>query len=341
MSRLKQRASLALNDRLKKRGFQLIKNAELNNLLRESGRLSSRNGEHPSLPEEMTSYLRFDNPRLQELKRGYRNHPASASSQWSEGYLNRELSLQAFRGDGAYLYQGRMAGELRYILATYYCKTVDRLGLLGQLADDELFGNQTFEIDGELRVSRDLLDSVLEINFLETQIGISQLQSPNVLDIGAGYGRLAHRLVSSLPNLGRVFCTDGVPESTFLCEYYLKVRGVNEKAVAVPLYEIDEVMEANEIDLAINIHSFAECPISAIRSWLDLLQNHRVKFLFLVENQPHLLSAEKDNTRIDFLPDLQARGYQLRTVQPKYGNATSMQKYAAFPAYYFLLELSE
>jgi hypothetical protein len=59
-----------------------------------------------------------------------------------------------------------------YALSTYYIKSMDRLRLLETLTEDELFGNFVFEIDHKI-VSRDLLDSILEIYFLEKCLGIA------------------------------------------------------------------------------------------------------------------------------------------------------------------------
>ena len=51
-----------------------------------------------------------------------------------------------------------------------------------------------------------------------------------MLDIGAGYGRLAHRMSAAFPQLEDYCCVDAVPESTFLSEYYLRHRGCTPPA---------------------------------------------------------------------------------------------------------------
>ena len=79
-------------------------------------------------------------------------------------------------------------------------------------------------------VTRDLPDSVAELNFLERHLAISQRTAVVVLDIGAGYGRLAYRSVVALPLIERYLCTDAVPVSTFNCEHYLRYRGVDAGA---------------------------------------------------------------------------------------------------------------
>jgi hypothetical protein len=163
------------------------------------------------------------------------------------------VSLPFFRADNAYRWQVRdgyvwegpdaTAGaatsvptsEINYVLSTYYARTVDRLGLLDRLTEDRSFGNYTVDVDDSLLVSCDLIDSVLELNFLERAIGISRRHDLTILDIGAGWGRLGHWLTQAFPNLGHALCTDAVAESTFLCEYYLGYRGLARRALTLPL----------------------------------------------------------------------------------------------------------
>jgi 2-polyprenyl-3-methyl-5-hydroxy-6-metoxy-1,4-benzoquinol methylase len=66
------------------------------------------------------------------------------------------------------------------------------------LEEDDDFGAEVFDFHGKV-VSRDLLDSIIEINFLDRHLGFSSRRAVNVLDIGAGYGRLAHRMATAFP----------------------------------------------------------------------------------------------------------------------------------------------
>jgi putative sugar O-methyltransferase len=130
-----------------------------------------------------------------------------------------------------------------------------------RLDEDGLFGAYTFDFNGEKLVSRDLLDSILEINFLDRHLGLARREGFNLLDVGAGYGRLAHRLATAFPGTMRIYCTDAVSESTFLCEYYLRFRGLADRTEVVPLDEIEARLRTVRIDVATNIHSFSECPM--------------------------------------------------------------------------------
>ncbi|MCZ7618781.1 MAG: putative sugar O-methyltransferase [Myxococcota bacterium] len=295
------------------------------------------------LPPEASALCR-DHPRLQELRARYRSFGQAVTSHvsWTDRYLLDELDLRYFRGDNAYVWQlrGLRDHELAarsYALTAYYVRSIDTLGLFERLEEDGLFGVHTFEV-GRRLVSRDLLDSVNEILFLERHLGLSRLPEVRFVDIGAGYGRLAHRVTVGLPNVARFLCADAVPESTFLCEFYLRFRGVSDRARAVPLDEIEAVLLAEGADIATNIHSFSECSADVIRWWIDLLHRARVPHLLIVPNDgERLLSREADGTARDFMPLLEQAGYRLRVSEPKYLDPT-VQKHGVHGGYYHLFD---
>jgi hypothetical protein len=300
------------------------------------------------LPQGAEDYLRVDNPRLAELRSRYRglNCPAACHSLWTDTHTSL-IDLRYFRGDNSFVcqYQDQNA-EVNYFLTASYLKSIDTLNLFGCLQEDGLFGAYTFEFDDNLLLSRDLLDSVSEITFLEENMRISRIQNLKVLDIGAGYGRFAHRLIESLPVAEKVICTDAVAESTFLSEYYLRFRGLAEKAKVVPLDEIEKVLDQKEIHLAVNIHSFSESTLASVCWWLDLLSKHRVQYLFVVPNADEhggtrLLSREPAGIeRQDFMPAILSRGYRLAKKRAKY-SAPGVQKCGVSPTDYFLFEFRE
>ncbi len=293
-----------------------------------------------SLPIGAESYLQPSNNRLQDLKHKYAQMDAAVveSAIWTDNYIKPE-ELLYFRGDNGYIWQvldGNL--EINYILTTYYLKTIDRLNLFDLLQEDNLFGVVNFSVDGKI-VSRDLLDSIAEINFLERELNISSLPNLNILDIGAGYGRLAHRAIEALPNIDNYFCTDAVPISTFISEYYIQFRDVREKVTVVPLDDIENIILTRQIDIAINIHSFSECTIAAISWWINLLKKASVRYIMIAPNVIKDGGRELlTNDSRDFLPILEASGYKLKTRSPKYAD-TSIQKYGLSPTYYYLFEL--
>ncbi len=274
------------------------------------------------LPPGAEVELRADHPRLRELHDAYArlDHAAAVATQWSDSFLKKNLSLAWFRGDNAYVWQLRLfsdSARTRNYLALLDIQSRDKAGLLEELEEDGLFGAYRFFYKAHPPVSRDLLDSVNEINYLDAQMGLFGLDAPTVLDIGAGYGRLAHRMATGVPKLARYDCTDGVAESTFLCEYYTRFRGLGEKVRVVPLTEVASL--ADRYDVAVNLHSFSECSHAAIRWWLERIAEREIDWLLIVPNtQGTLLSTEYDGQREDFLPDVLAAGYELADHRPIY-----------------------
>jgi hypothetical protein len=273
-----------------------------------------------SLPDGAERELTVDNPRLVELGRRYAasGSPRCAQTFWADEYRTRDLDLRYFRGDNAFVWQHRnLPGEaaLRYSLYSRYVASFDRRGWVRGLGEDGAFGCWVHRGADGLPVSRDLLDSVNELHALDRRWGIAEREGLVVLDIGAGYGRLAHRAAAALPGLRRYYCTDGVAESTFLSEYYLGHRGVGV-ATVVPADEVDQ-LPAGEIDVAVNVHSFSEMGLDAIDAWVALLADLRVPRLLLVPNDPEeLLSYERDHSRRPFVHALVRHGYEQVAKEP-------------------------
>ena len=272
------------------------------------------------LPPGAEESLRPDHPCLTDLRRRYEalGPPLCTQSFWAEEYLQRDLDLRWFRGDNAYVWQTRHLGTdpaLRYELFARYLATVDTRGWLGGLEEDGAFGCWTFAGPGGRPVSRDLLDSVNEMCAIDRTWGLFDGRTFEVLDIGAGYGRLAHRMAAVTGELSAYHCVDGVPESTYLCGYYLAHRGV-ERAQSVPADQLDR-LAGHAIDLAVNVHSFSETSVATIEAWLDLVVELDIPRLLVVPNDPDdLLSYEVDHSRREFMPSLEARGFRLRATEP-------------------------
>jgi len=288
------------------------------------------------LPEGAAGYLVKNNPRLGELQTRYAafNAEVTAPLVWTETHVRPEDMLY-FRGDNAYVWQvrERSMNILAYALTMYYVRSIDALGLLEKVEEDDSFGIHSFTVDNRW-VSRDLLDSVTEMYFLEKHLNISTHTNLSVLDIGAGYGRLAHRMIRALPNISQYLCTDAVPISTFICEYYLRFRNVEGKAHVVPLDDIDRTLSGRCVDIAINIHSFSECRPAAIAWWLSLLSKHSVRYLMIVPNSGDSLRTTEG---ADFTHIVEEHGYRLRAKEPKYRDPV-VQQYAINPAYHYLFE---
>jgi len=288
------------------------------------------------LPNGAMEYLQKNNPRLQDLQARYAifNNNVTEPLRWTDAHV-RPDDILYFRGDNAYVWQvGSLnMNPMGYALTTFYVKSIDKLGLLERLEEDDFFGIFTFRIDNKL-ISRDLLDSIIEIYFLEKHLNLSLSKNMTILDIGAGYGRLAHRMVNALANIQHYLCTDAVAVSSFISEYYLRFRNIEGRAKVVPLDEIENTLRNKSVNIAINIHSFPECKIPAIDWWLSILRKYRVQYLMIVPNGEPLLT----NDGQDFGEVIKKHGYKLVAKEPKYRDPLA-QKYAICPIYHYLFEL--
>jgi hypothetical protein len=288
---------------------------------------------------EQTRYLQPDNPMLRDLQQRYAkfNPAVTTPFLWQEGYVTHE-DLKYFRGDTAFRWQlrGRNYSYISYVVSTYYLKAIDQLGLFDRLDDDNAFGNYQFEIDGQL-VSSDLLDSIAELNFLERHLRVS-VTPMRMLDIGAGYGRLAHRAARALPHQTSFWCTDAIAVSSFLCEFYLKYRKVDDRTKTVFLDQVQNTLTPNSVDLAINIHSFSECRLEAIDWWISELARKSVRYLFIVPNaivNGGATLATNDGTEFESV--ITRYGYRLRAKEPKYLRP-EIQELGFCPSYHHLFE---
>jgi putative sugar O-methyltransferase len=243
------------------------------------------------------------------------------------------VRLLRFRGEGDYLSQRNSDPLPSYAASFGYALALDQAGLFERLSEDSLFGCHTYDILGRL-VSRDLLDSVLEIAFLSEMLGWRPESSIRVLDIGAGYGRFAHRLSAAFPKI-EVRCTDAIPTSTFLAEFYLKFR----KAMGAAILPLDEAATfGGPVDIACNIHSWSECTLQSIRWWLDRLDHIQPRYLFVVPHTEAGLAREADNTTPPFLPEIANHGWKLKVKRAKYYKSPFLMEKGVFPAWYFLYE---
>ncbi len=102
-----------------------------------------------------------------------------------------------------------------------------------------------------------------------------------------------------------------MPESTFLSEFYLNYRKVAPPAQVLALPEVADVAPG-QFDLAVNIHSFSECPREVISWWVERLARWRVPRLLVVPNEATgFLSLEQGGQRLDYLGVMEQHGYRL------------------------------
>jgi hypothetical protein len=284
--------------------------------------------------------LRRENPRLLELRMLYQGLDEALKTPlvWSPEAASAQDLIQ-FRGDSMWLFQqgGQHLDEHAYLLAAYYVLANDRLRMMDKLTEDGAFGAITLEVAGRL-ISRDLLDSILEIDFLDRNLDLASRPDFAILDIGAGYGRLAHRILTAFPLMTRYFCADAIPESSFVCEYYLRFRGLENRSTLLTPLEIDDALTSIDIDLAVNIHSFSECTLSAVQWWIERLAIHHVRYFMIVPNGAnHFGQLLRSNDGSDMLPIIEQGGYRLVAREAKYRDP-AVQKFALAPTSFWLFE---
>ena len=288
------------------------------------------------LPAGAADVLRGDNQRLAELRDRYARSsaPMAQRTMWRPSYLGTEVDLAHFRGDNSYVWQFRNVGaeaRRKYYLYLRDLEARDERRLLHALDEDGAFGCWTFEFPGRAPVSRDLLDSINEIYFLHEHTKLLDETGWTILDIGAGYGRLAHRLMTAAPRLGTYVCLDAVAESTFLCEYYMSFRGLEDRVEVVPLDEIADRVAGRRADLALNIHSFSEMSTAAIRGWLEVVAAVGTQWLLIVPNDDdRLLSFEESGERRDFSALPGDFGYDLVQQAPVFADPTMCEMTAMY-----------
>ena len=140
-----------------------------------------------------------------------------------------------------------------------------------------------------------------------------------------------------------MFCTDAVPTSTFVREFYYGTVARNPQW-RCPLMRSRNYWCDVRIDLAVNIHSFSECRMEAVQWWLDLIRRRRVRYLFVVPNavleggRRLALHNKAGSNPIDYESQITDRGYKKIEVRPKY-ETPSLQRSGVSPTWYHLFEL--
>ena len=140
------------------------------------------------------------------------------------------LDLRYFRGETLITWHYRelpRVTALKYFVLARYVADRDRLGLLDRLEEDGAFGCWTFDVPRpRARTAGTCSTRSTRSASSSASWSCPAATGSRVLDVGAGYGRLAHRMATALPGLADYCCVDAVPESTFLSEYYLRHRGL-------------------------------------------------------------------------------------------------------------------
>tara|TARA_B100001093_G_scaffold477743_1_gene505321 strand:- start:78 stop:947 length:870 start_codon:yes stop_codon:yes gene_type:complete len=231
---------------------------------------------------------------IPEKQDSHKNNIVELINKYNEFYIKNNFNINPtvwkhknaivnanvrFRGENAFLWQEKM-GDNKETYVKYYkiIKSIDKDNLLNKTFECGSHGCRSYDFDN-IKISRDLLDSILEIYFLKSFF--SNLNELSLLEIGGGYGRLCKRYLDCVPD-SKYYVTDAIPQSTFFSKIYL-----NEKKTSViNLYDIQEKMKSLKIDIAVNIHSFPECNINDVEWWVKFINSNKIKYIFYVPNNP-------------------------------------------------------
>ena len=302
---------------------------------RLAGWFKPGSGTPGDLSAETLRYLFKDNPKLVALKRRYLTAAMPEHSSWES--MEDKLDLLRFRGENDYLSQAYFRKTLlRYQMTAAYVEMLDKDDWLHSLTEDVLFGVKTWDVLPGVTVTRDLLDSIIEIHFLKDKLGLGLNDSVKVLDIGAGYGRFAHRFTNIFKQ-SHVSCTDAIATSTFLSQFYLNHRGCADQTKVVPFDQLSG-LKAGSIDFALNIHSWTECSSNFVGFWLAMLADLKVPYLFIVPHFGDFSTKELNGSRGDYTPELEKHGYKLMLKERKFARSKIIDRNGVFPADYFIFK---
>ncbi|OKI62374.1 putative sugar O-methyltransferase [Micromonospora sp. CB01531] len=126
----------------------------------------------------------------------------------------------------------------------------------------------TITFDGE-PVCMDYLQSVLELDFIAGNV---ELEGTRVLEIGAGYGRTCHTILSN--HDVREYHIIDLPNSLTLSTRYLRSVLDAEQFAKVrftSIGDVDEQYTATDFDLTINISSFSEMTAETVDDYLAMI----------------------------------------------------------------------
>jgi SAM-dependent methyltransferase len=196
---------------------------------------------------------------------------------WKDWQDRVMASLPNFCADKIYVDQDSIPEEDFRRVAKEVQLMQNWTDLAGRNRDKE-FGARTVDTPEFGDVTRMWLDSCIETDFLRRNLlQRGWMEDYEILDIGAGYGRLAVALNSLLLSCT---CVDAVPISTEICRHYCHRFAPDVKVLA-----LDEFLAGADdlrFDMAINVHSWSECSVEQTRRWVKLLKEMKVRWLFTV-----------------------------------------------------------
>lgn len=140
-------------------------------------------------------------------------------------------------------------------------------------------------------VCLDYIRAVYELGFIADHV---PLDGATVLEIGAGYGRTCHTIVSN-HDVAAYYILD-LPNTLEVSSKYLSAVLSDEqldRVRFVPVEDLDRRLSGVTFDLCLNIDSFAEMPPDTVHSYLSLV-NERCRHLYVNNPVGKYLDASLD-----------------------------------------------
>ena len=191
------------------------------------------------------------------------------------------------------LWNPQMNG-MRYLKTLIYnlCAqlTSDAWIRLRRIHNREIGNPITVKYDGEL-VCMDYLQAVFELEFMTNQI---HLDGTSILEIGAGYGRTCHAILSNC-EVAAYYVVD-LENCLELTRRYLNTvldKEQFEKVHFVTIGDVDR-LGATHFDLCVNIDSFAEMDGETVKSYLTFIDK-RCHYFYVKNPVGKYLDKSLDN----------------------------------------------
>ena len=190
-----------------------------------------------------------------------------------------EFDIETFKNGGAntritqYDYKTHGLLFLKNILyQTASVFQVDQLALLRQIQNRHVGGGISIEYQG-IDLDLDYLLALEEVLFLKTTLELVC----SIMEIGAGYGRTCHSILSLFPNITEYRILD-LPQMLDLSRAYLKKVSTPENYKKIKFISVGSEEYKEPVDLIINIDSMQEMDEATVLSYLEDINNHGTFF---------------------------------------------------------------
>jgi len=241
-------------------------------------------------------------PLFGELKKG--NFAPVLYSRFKINSPKPQNSLRKFHPLSAIIYRIFVSSLMEYV------SKIDKLNILKKL-EEPLIGNPFIVYYKNKPISQDICNSIHEFYSITQKISLPK--NARIVDLGAGYGRLAYIFLNIIPDSS--YCIVDIPPALFVSQNYLKMIFPKEKIFLFRSFtsfkEIKSEFESCRIkfllphqlellpkkyfDLFINVSSFHEMTRPQINKYIQIIDRSCRGYFY---TKQWLKSETKDNSNI-------------------------------------------